>query len=133
MADFRGRCVRTLDIRLVSVGGVNTPVRADLQGRVRLQLSCDALDTASKLMTDQGWSAVTMTAIATAVRVSRQTLYRESPSKATADALVRLTVSHLLQPLDDTDTTVTRLTRLATRCLGLPDPRDRTDQGSPAR
>src|SRR5690606_22999123 len=176
-------------------------------------------DAAFALMTDQGWSAVTMTAVAAAVGVSRQTLYKEFSSKdqigqallireaerfidgvaahvaahddvasaieaavrytldqgatnpllrtilsgdrggttllplvttdsqplialagqvlsqhitarapglddediaATADALVRLTVSHLLQPLDDTGTTVTRLPRLATRGLGLP-------------
>ena len=38
---------------------------------------------------------------------------------ATADALARLTVSHLLQPLDDPELTVRRLTRLAHRNLGL--------------
>lgn len=198
---------------------MNTHVPADFQTRVRHQLRSDALDAAFTLMTDQGWSAVTMTAVAAAVGVSRQTLYKEFSSKdqigqallireaerfidgvaahvaahddvasaieaavrytldqgatnpllrtilsgdrggttllplvttdsqplialagqvlsqhitarapglddediaATADALVRLTVSHLLQPLDDTGTTVTRLTRLATRGLGLP-------------
>jgi AcrR family transcriptional regulator len=197
---------------------VNTPVPADFQSRVRHQLRRDALDAAYALMADQGWSAVTMTAIAAAVGVSRQTLYKEFSSKdqigqalvireaerfidgvaehvaahtevgpaieaavrytlgqgatnpllrtilsgdqggsvllplvttdsrplfalagqilgqhitarapgldpedvtATADALVRLTVSHLLQPQDDTDTTVARLTRLAIRGLGL--------------
>jgi AcrR family transcriptional regulator len=39
--------------------------------------------------------------------------------EATADAVVRLLISHLLLPLDDQETTVRRLTRLATRNLGL--------------
>lgn len=195
---------------------MNTPGPADFQARVRQQLRHDALDAAYQLLTNRGWTAVTMTAVAAAVGVSRQTLYKEFSSKdqigqallireaeqfidgvahhvaphddvtaaieaairytlhqgaanpllrailsgdhggntllplittnsqplialagqvlrdhittrapqadtddiaATADALVRLTVSHLLQPLDDTDTTVTRLTRLAHRNL----------------
>jgi hypothetical protein len=39
--------------------------------------------------------------------------------RITADAVVRLLVSHLLLPLDDQETTVRRLTRLAARGLGL--------------
>jgi AcrR family transcriptional regulator len=199
---------------------VNTPVPADFQTRVRRQLRQDTMDAAFHLMIEHGWAAVRMTAIAAAVGISRQTLYKEFSSKeqigealllreaerfidgvahhvqphhqvipaiqaaigfaldeaatnpllrailtttregspdtllplittdsqpliglagqvlrqhittrapgldpediaATADALVRLTVSHLMLPLEDTGTTVRRLTRLAERNLGL--------------
>ena len=192
----------------------------NFHSRVRHQLREDALDAAYLLVEDQGWGAVRMTAVATAVGVSRQTLYKEFGSKdrlgaallirearrfidgvseeierhtdvlaaieaslrfgirhgtanpllravlsgtieggddtllplvttdseplivlarqvmreyitsrapkldaedveATADAIVRLLVSHLLLPLNDQETTVRRLTRLAARGLGL--------------
>ncbi|MFC5754283.1 TetR/AcrR family transcriptional regulator [Actinomadura rugatobispora] len=63
------------------------------------------------------------------VALSRQVLQEHITTRApgldaedvesTADAVVRLLVSHLLLPLDDQETTVRRLTRLAARNLGL--------------
>ncbi|MGI8329587.1 TetR family transcriptional regulator [Actinomadura scrupuli] len=41
---------------------------------------------------------------------------------ATCDALTRLMLSHLLQPLGDTETAIHRLIRMAHRNLGLPCP-----------
>lgn len=203
---------------------MNSSAPANFHARVRHQLHHDALDAAYRLLVDRGWAAVTMTAIAAEVGVSRQTLYKEFSSKdeigqallnreaarfldgvadrlathddpvaaieaavrygltegsanpllravlsgdhggdtllglltansqplitlagqvlqehitaraphldeedvtATADALVRLTASHLLQPLDPIETTVARLTRLARRSLV---PRSDSDQ-----
>lgn len=45
----------------------------------------------------------------------------EADAAEAADALVRLVVSHLVQPAADTDETARRLARVATRLLGLPD------------
>jgi AcrR family transcriptional regulator len=199
---------------------MSTPAPADFHARVRRQIREDALDVTYRLVEERGWGAVRMTAVATAVGVSRQTLYKEFGSKEqlgaalllreaqrfvdgvaeeirrhtdvvaaieaslrfglghgtanpllravlsgsldggddtmlplmtvdseplmvlagqvmreyitsrapeldiedvriTADAVVRLLVSHLLLPLDDQETTVRRLTRLAARGLGL--------------
>jgi AcrR family transcriptional regulator len=211
--------VRTVDRLIASVAGVDTPAPADFQARVRYQVRQDAMDAAYRIMLEQGWPAVRMTAIAAAVGISRQTLYKEFGSKqevgeallireaerfitgiasdldryddvpgaieaairytfqhaaanplltailsgaheggdsllplvtidaeplitlaarvlaehithrdrnldtedvaATADALARLTVSHLLRPVGDRETTVRRLSRLACRNLGL--------------
>jgi AcrR family transcriptional regulator len=208
---------------------VNSAAPADFHTRVRHQLRQDAMNAAYRIMIEQDWAAVRMTAIAAAVGVSRQTLYKEFRSKqeigealvireaeqfiggvtrhlqphdevsaaieavirftfehgaanplllailagtrgggdtllplvttdaqpliamagqvlgehitrrapwlevedavATADALARLTVSHLLQPLDDPEITIRRLTRLARRNLGLERAR-RTPSGT---
>ncbi|XVQ15491.1 TetR family transcriptional regulator [Spirillospora sp. CA-255316] len=60
---------------------MDTSAPADFHSRVRRQIRDDALDTAYRLVEEQGWGAVRMTAIATAVGVSRQTLYKEFRSK----------------------------------------------------
>ncbi|RAY10804.1 TetR/AcrR family transcriptional regulator [Actinomadura craniellae] len=60
---------------------MDTSAPADFHSRVRRQIRDDALDAAYRLVEEQGWGAVRMTAIATAVGVSRQTLYKEFRSK----------------------------------------------------
>ncbi|MFB4295124.1 TetR family transcriptional regulator [Actinomadura sp. NTSP31] len=199
---------------------MSTSVPVSFHARVRQQIRDDALDAAYRVVEERGWEALRMTALATAVGVSRQTLYKEFGSKeqlgealvlreaqrfidgvskeiqqhsgvlaaieaslrfvlhhtttnpllrailsstlegaddtllplittgsesllvlarqvmrehitsrapelapedveTTADALVRLLISHILLPLDDQETTVRRLTRLAARGLRL--------------
>lgn len=214
--------VRNLDMSVATVNGVSTAGASDFHTRVRQQIHNDALDAAEHMIIAEGWAAVTMKAVAAAVGVSRQTLYKAFSSRhdigqalilrqaeqflegvahhvaahhdltdalhaaitytfteattnplirailtnthddtdtllpvlttdaqplitlasqvlhqhittraphldpeditATADTLIRLTLSHLTQPLDPTPTTITRLTRLAQRNLRIPDP-----------
>ncbi|GAB2833087.1 TetR/AcrR family transcriptional regulator [Actinocorallia aurea] len=54
---------------------------ADFRLRVRRQLREDAMDAAYAVIVGAGWGAVRMTAIAQAVGVSRQTLYKEFADK----------------------------------------------------
>src|SRR5690349_17570222 len=48
---------------------------AGFRDRVRQALRQDALDAAYRILADEGWTAVTMAAVARSVGVSRQTLY----------------------------------------------------------
>lgn len=58
---------------------MDTP--ANFQLRVRRQLREDVMDAAYRILVTSGWSSVRMTAIAEAVGVSRQTLYKEFTTK----------------------------------------------------
>ena len=65
----------------VKVCGVIPAAPADFHSRLRHQLRDDVMDAAYRILVTQGWPAVRMTAIAAAVGVSRQTLYKEFSSK----------------------------------------------------
>ncbi|ROO84488.1 TetR family transcriptional regulator [Actinocorallia herbida] len=54
---------------------------ADFRLRVRRQVREDAMDAAYAMIVRAGWASVRMTAIAQAVGVSRQTLYKEFAAK----------------------------------------------------
>ncbi|MDX6740118.1 TetR family transcriptional regulator [Actinocorallia sp. A-T 12471] len=54
---------------------------SDFRHRVRRQLRDDAIDAAYTILVRESWASVRMTAVAKAVGVSRQTLYKEFATK----------------------------------------------------